>query len=72
MLRVCHMYARLVSDEANMRVLDLSMLLRVGVVGAAGIALAAGLLAQQAPVSHRSVAQVNVPSLSRVLAVGSH
>ena len=67
-----HMYSRLASNEANMRVLDLSMLLRVGVVGAAGIALAAGLLAQQAPVSHRSAAQLNVPSLSSVLAVASH
>lgn len=53
-----------------MRVLDLSMLLRVGVVGAAGIAIAAGLLAQQAPVSHRSVAQLNVPSLASVLSGG--
>lgn len=55
-----------------MRVLDLSMLLRVGVVGAAGIALAAGLLAQQAPLSHRSVAQLNVPSLASVFPGGQH
>ena len=54
-----------------MRVLDLSMLLRIGVVGAAGIAIAAGLLAQHAPLSHRSDAQLDMLSLGSVLASGS-
>ena len=46
------------------------MFVRVGAVGAITIAIAAGLLARHAPISHRTVAQLNVPSLSSVLAGG--